>query len=338
MSTQLRIATFNLENLDDTDGGSRWDPSLDERIEVLKPQLERIRADVLCLQEVHAQEPHGTPRELLALQRLLQGTRYEHYHIETTKSSDGDPYNERNLVVVSRFPIESVAQYRQNLEPNAPVPEYRKVTADPPETAEPIRWERPILHAELDIGDGQTIHVVNVHLKSKIPTDVNGQRDDEDRFLWHSIPGWAEGYFVSSIKRVGQALETRQLVDGIFDEAEQTDKDAFVAVCGDFNADIDSVPVNAIRGPVEETNNPELGSRIMVPCETTVPEPSRYTLLHLGQQEMIDHILVSRPLLAFYRGTEIHNEILPDESGAFRSDKLFPESDHAPVVAEFELP
>jgi hypothetical protein len=152
------------------------------------------------------------------------------------------------------------------------------------------------------------------------------------------VPGWAEGYFISSMKRVGQALETRQLVDGLFDRAEATGEDPYVAVCGDFNAPIDSVPVMAIRGPIEETNNPELSSRVMVPCEMTVPEPSRYTLFHHGEGEMIDHILVSRPLLEFYRGTEIHNEILPDESAAFRFDTLFPESDHAPVVAEFELP
>lgn len=53
---------------------------------------------------------------------------------------------------------------------------------------------------------------------------------------------------------------------------------------------------------------------------------------------MIDHLLVSRPLLEFYKGSEIHNEILHDESIAFAMDVKYPESDHAPVIAEFELP
>lgn len=52
---------------------------------------------------------------------------------------------------------------------------------------------------------------------------------------------------------------------------------------------------------------------------------------------MIDHILVSRALLRHFRGAEIHNEALPDESGAFRTDVKYPESDHAPVVAELEM-
>jgi exonuclease III len=53
---------------------------------------------------------------------------------------------------------------------------------------------------------------------------------------------------------------------------------------------------------------------------------------------MIDHLLVSRSLVAHYRGAEIHNELLHDESVAFGTDVKFPESDHAPVIAEFEWP
>lgn len=338
--TRLRIVTFNLENLDDTGDRDSRNPTLAERIEVLRPQLNRIPGDVLCLQEVHAQEPTGSPpRELTALDELLEQTEYSEFHRATTMSGDGDPYDQRNLIVLSRFPLEGVHQCKQNLKPGAPQPEYRIVTADPPEeNPRRIRWERPILHAELDLEEGRTLHVINVHLKSKLPSKIRGQRDSDRYYVWLSASGWAEGYFLSSMKRVGQALETRQLIDQLFDEAQEADENAYIAVCGDFNADIDSVPVNAIRGPIEETNTPELGSRVMVPCEMTVPEPSRFLLLHLGESEMIDHVLVSRPLLEFYRDTEIHNEVLPDESAAFRFDTLFPESDHAPVVAEFELP
>jgi hypothetical protein len=52
---------------------------------------------------------------------------------------------------------------------------------------------------------------------------------------------------------------------------------------------------------------------------------------------MLDHLLVSRALLAWYRGSEIHNKACGDEVGApqvaARSDAL-----HAPVVAAFEKP
>ena len=49
-------------------------------------------------------------------------------------------------------------------------------------------------------------------------------------------------------------------------------------------------------------------------------------------------MLVTRNLLAHYRGSEIHNELLHDESASFATDRKLPESDHAPVAATFDLP
>jgi hypothetical protein len=72
----------------------------------------------------------------------------------------------------------------------------------------------------------------------------------------------------------------------------------------------------------------------MIPCENNIPDSAQYSLLHLGKGQMLEHVVVSRPLLRHFREAEIHNEVLPDESGAFRQDTKFPESGHAPVVAE----
>ena len=139
--------------------------------------------------------------------------------------------------------------------------------------------------------------------------------------------------FLSSMKRMSQALEVRRLVDQILD----ADPDARIVVAGDFNATPDEVPVLAIRGDVEDTGNGDLAGRVLVPIEHTIPEPARYTLFHQGRGQMLDHMLVTRNLLAHYRGSEIHNELLHDESAAFAVDRKYPESDHAPVVATFDF-
>lgn len=333
MPTRLRIATFNLENLDD---GPEVQPPLAERIAVLRPQLLRIDADVLCLQEVHGQEGGAAPpRTLAALDALLADTPYASFQRVTTltRSPPVQPYDKRNLVVLSRFPVNGAA--RQLMNDLAPPPAYRPITARPPAgDAREIGWERPIMYVELNVA-GRPLHVVNVHFKSKTPTPVAGQVDGQ---VWRSASGFAEGSFVSAMKRVGQALETRMLVDSLFDTAPPGGDGPWIVVCGDFNATADEVPVVALRGAVEDTGNAALGARVLVPCENTVPGDRRYSLIHHGRGEMIDHVLVSRALLAWYRGTEIHNEVLPDESGAFRTDTKFPESDHAPVVAEFVVP
>jgi endonuclease/exonuclease/phosphatase family metal-dependent hydrolase len=222
-------------------------------------------------------------------------------------------YDERNLVVATTFPILNVEQLRNDLvDPLS----YRRLTANPPDAgAVTISIERPILHVHLDLPNGTRLHVINVHLKSKIPTDIPGQKIDN--YTWRSADAWAEGSFLSSMKRMSQALEVRRLVDQILD----ADPNAQIVGAGDFNAAPDEVPVMAIRGDVENTGNADLVGRVLVPIEHTIPAPARYTLYHQGRGEMLDHMLISRNLLAHYRGSEIHNEILHDESAAFAIDR-----------------
>jgi endonuclease/exonuclease/phosphatase family metal-dependent hydrolase len=328
MATSLRVATFNLENLDDP--GPAGQPTLAERIAVTRPQLQRLAADVLCLQEVHAQEAGGI-RGFLALEALLVDTIYASFHrVSTTLVSGTSPLDQRNLLILSRFPISARRQIKHEITPQ---PAYRRVTASPPDVdAVEVTWERPILYARVDLPGGTALHVVNLHLKSKLPSNIPGQHPSE--FLWRSASGWAEGAFVSAIKRVGQALETRMLIDTLFD----ADADARIVIAGDFNADIDDVELEAIRGDVENHGNPALISRVMIPCERNIPAPSRFSLYHQGRPVMLDHILMSRALLPHWQGSAAHNELLHDESVAFALDTKFPESDHAPVVAEFVLP
>ncbi|WP_315097954.1 endonuclease/exonuclease/phosphatase family protein [uncultured Cellulomonas sp.] len=324
---EVRIATFNVENLDETAPGER--PSLAERVELMRPQIQRLRADIVCFQEVHGQERPGQPRALLALGELLHGTPLQGASMTSTRPQSDAVYDVRNLVVVTHLPVTRAEQLRNDLV--APV-SYRRLTAVPPDAvAVEIGVERPILHVEITLPDGTTLHVVDVHWKSKIPTDIPGQRVDS--FTWRTADGWAEGSFVSSMKRMAQALETRRLVDRILD----VDPGAQIVIAGDFNAAPDEVSVMAVRGEVENTGNPDLVARVLVPVEQSVPEQARFTLFHQGRGQMLDHMLISRNLLAHYRGSEIHNELLHDESAAFAVDRKYPESDHAPVVATFDF-
>jgi endonuclease/exonuclease/phosphatase family metal-dependent hydrolase len=323
----VRIATFNLENFDETPAGQR--PSLAERIALMRPQIVRLRADIACFQEVNGQERPGQPRALLALAELLAGTNLQGADVISTKPAGDAVYDERNLVVATHLPVIAHRQLRNDL---ISEPLYTRLTVVPPDTtAVPVAAERPILHVQIDLGAAGVLHVINVHLKSKLPTDIPGQKIGQ--FTWRTADAWAEGSFLSSMKRMSQAVEVRRLVDQILDG----DPSAQVVVAGDFNATPDEVSVLAIRGNVEDTGNPDLAGRVLVPIENTIPEPARYTLYHQGKGQMLDHMLVTRNLLAAYRGSEIHNEILHDESVAFATDRQYPESDHAPVVATFEL-
>jgi exonuclease III len=100
----MRIASFNLENLDLV---SRSGITIEERAEILRPQLERLRADILCLQEVNGQrvgdEERRSPH---ALNTLLKHTPYETFHRASTSGPGGSGLADvHNLVILSRQPI-----------------------------------------------------------------------------------------------------------------------------------------------------------------------------------------------------------------------------------------
>jgi endonuclease/exonuclease/phosphatase family metal-dependent hydrolase len=325
----LRIATFTVENL-----GKPVIPgaSLEERIWLLRPQLLRLRGDVLCLQEVDSERPRGGgERRLAALDALLTDTPYAGFHrISTVSRSKGKYRDKHNLVILSRFPIASQRQIFHDLV--AP-PLHRSLGADPEAASEPvsIEWDRPILHAQLGLNNGVKLHVVNVHLRAPRASFIPGEKQSQ---IWRSMSGWAEGFFLAAVKRAGQALEVRLLVDSLLD----ADADALIVVCGDFNADVHEVPVRTIRGDEEDAGNPHLAARTLVPVERTLADSRRFSVVHHGRPQMLDHLLVSRPLLAWYRGVEIHNEALGDELVTSHAVRGSPESFHAPVVAEFGAP
>jgi len=323
----VRIATLNLENLDDR---GEAEAVFAERVKVLRPQLLRLEADILCLQEVNGQKDGTGKRALRALDRLCEGTPYAGFHrANTVQEATGSPADAQNLVILSRWPIRRFEQIAQTLVEG---PRYRSVTAEPAESeARQIGWDRPVLHAEIAFEDGRVLHVIDVHLRAPLAAPVAGQK--RGPFAWNTVGGWAEGFYIAVMKRAGQALETRLLVEQIF----KADEDALIVVCGDVNAGIHEVPTRILCGDVEDTGNGLLAARMLIPIERSIPDSQRFSVFHHGRKLMLDHILVSRPLLAGFRHIEIHNEALGDELVSYASVEHAVETYHAPVVAEFDL-
>ncbi|MEJ1996228.1 MAG: endonuclease/exonuclease/phosphatase family protein [Limibacillus sp.] len=324
---ELRLATFNLENLD---SGRGADPPLEARIGVLRPQLLRLEADLLCLQEVNAQRSgDGNDRSLAALDTLLEETPYAGYQRLSTLWPKGAPFDKHNLVILSRWPLGEVRQLRNDL---VPAPLYRPVTAQPAEReAKPIAWDRPLLSAPVTLPDGRRLHLINLHLRAPLAAAVEGQKSGP--FSWKSAGGWAEGFYLAALKRSGQALEARLLVEALLDR----EPEALVAVCGDLNAEEQEMPLRILRADIDDSGNGALAPRVLTPVERNLPDWRRYSVIHAGRKTMLDHILVSRALLSAFRDIELHNEALGDELAAYASLNHSPESFHAPLVARFSL-
>jgi len=321
---RIRLATFNIENLGYRDGAS---PAIETRRPTLQAQLARMDADILCLQEVNAQEGlDGGTREFRDLDAVLAGTAYAGFHRAYTQGKQRPgPIQIHNLVTLSRWPIRHSRQLWNDLvKPPAYGPQ-----GDAANT--PVSWDRPILLSEIDLGPSQPLHVINLHLRAPIATHIEGHKLAP--LVWKSVPRWAEGFFMTAMKRSGQAFEVRLAVDGLFD----ADAGALVAVAGDFNATAREVPVRIIRGDPEDTGNAQLADRALVPL-TEAAGDAAYTVIHGDRRVMLDHILVSRPLALSCRKITIDNAALLDETERASVAARRPGSYHAPVVAEFVLP
>ncbi|MCC0015163.1 MAG: endonuclease/exonuclease/phosphatase family protein [Rhodobiaceae bacterium] len=325
--TFMRIASFNLENL----GDAGTDSAPEEiRLKVLRPQLERLDADIVCLQEVNGDKVRGQAnREFLLLERLLEGTPYAGFNrVHSIDPLAGKPSDHHNLMVLSRWPVGSARQVWHDYVP-APIhtPSLARAAERLPA---PVTWDRPLQHCVIGVDD-KRLHVINLHLRAPRAAFVAGGKIG--RVAWTTVADWAEGFYVAMLKRDGQALEARLVIEEIFD----AEPDALVMVCGDFNAEMREGPLRILMAQSDDTHNGELAGRSLVSLERAVAPAQRYSLIHHGERVMIDHMLVSRPLLARFRHFEIHNEQLGDDLFAHAAVRRDPDSYHAPVVAQFDL-
>jgi endonuclease/exonuclease/phosphatase family metal-dependent hydrolase len=324
----MRIATFNLESLD-LPPKARM--PIERRAAVLRPALERLEADVLCLQEVNGQHVAGQrERALTALDQLLHGTIYADYHRTVTAGPSGQGVGDvHNLVTLSHLPLISNREVRHELVLPA---RYFIRTAEAATLGyEPVSFDRSVLVTDFDIGYGRYLTIVNLHLRAPLASAIAGQKISP--FVWKSVGGWAEGYFLSSVRRTAQALEVRLLVDQLLAE----DADRLIAIAGDFNAEDHDTPLKIAVGAEEDTGNGDLSAQSLIVLDRAIAADRRWSVLHHGRPQMLDHILASRSLYAKFRSIDVHNEALGDEAIGYAKVSRPPGSYHAALVAEFSL-
>jgi endonuclease/exonuclease/phosphatase family metal-dependent hydrolase len=314
------VATFNVENLGRETGD---EAALPARLAALRPVLARLRADVLCLQEVNAPRTgRKGARAFRSLDRLLEGTDYARFHrISSRRPGSDEPADVHNLVILSRFPVEASGQLHHDL-----VPAWDWL---PPGEAAPVRalFDRPILHARLR-GPAGPLHVLNLHLRAPRAAHLPA---DKAQGRWTSSAGWAKGFFLAAQLRQAQALEARLFIEGIFD----SEPEARLLVCGDLNADSFETPTRLLCGAPEDGapgGDRAFAGRWLERLDARVEAGSRHSVIHDGRRVLLDHLLASPALARACAGVEILNEGLADEA---RAQAAVAGSLHAPAVARF---
>ena len=317
MNKTWRLATFNIESLDERAGAPE---AFSARVEALRPRLLELDADVLCLQEVDAQGHGGRrARRFTALEHLLAGTPYAAFHMRhSVNPLSAMPADVHNLVTLSRWPVAHHRQYFHDIVPVARVPLTGGAQAE-------VRFDRPATLTSIDAPCGP-LHVFNVHLRAPRAAPVGGKGKGGH---WESTAAWAEGFHLAALKRQAQALEVRLAADALFDAGAQ----ARIAVCGDFNAGSFETPWRILRGARDEGPEPEFAARELVPLELKLAADARYSVIHDGRRVLLDHILASPKLAAACRDVQIFNAGLADEA---HTEGPVDGSLHAAMAAQFD--
>jgi len=306
---ELRLATFNLENLGIREGEETPEARarLTPHVQVLRDVLVRLDADAVAVQELV--DPG-------LVEPLIQGLGYPHVALSSPRSSP------LMVGVFSRFPLREVHGVATSVD--------LALTDEKTGMAVQVRgpFSRPALQLIWE-APGLETHLIVVHWKSKIPSPTP-QRSSTPGNRWPSLGAAAAGRFLTEVKRLAQAVEIRKTIDGLFER----DPRARVAVLGDFNDTLSSEGLRIVLGDAAGCDSPGLAKFELVACELAIPQDLRFTQIYRGEREMIDHILISRGLLPHFAGARALNETLQDADLAAGSG-VSVGSDHAPLVATF---
>lgn len=292
----VSLATFNVKDL--------FEPAVPGKIENLARIFATLSADVLALQEIAS-------ASLLdqVCAAMPGGDPYPHKVIGTA--------DRRGIAcaLLSRFPlIRSGVHTRSSL----PFPVLTAGDPEPYGTRIPLRRGFVFARVASPLGP---IEVLVAHLKSARPvflTTAEGEpalaTTDAER---------ADGLLRTLVWRGAEARFLRACIDDLFAKEPH----ALVAAMGDFNDLPQSVPLRIIAG---------FGATALVDPSTRVHADHRFSVLHRGTPEQIDHILLSGNLAAKVQDCCFLNRELRDHSSLLGEFVPTPDSDHAPFTVRLE--
>jgi len=331
----LRIATLNCLNL--ALPGRRFYPGAepygpDEYIaktQWLASMFDRLAADVVLVQEIfHEQALSDVARQ------TARGARAWSLAVPFADQINDKP----------RLGLAWRDALHPQLDSIVDLPRGQSVTV--PDKGEHAQFSRPLLRARLDLPDvagGTALTLLNVHLKSRRPEYLEGEDRNDPRLE-------ARAQLRSLVMRGAEAAALRTIVI----EATRGARTPLI-VAGDFNDDLRSVTTQMVADTSwKPDDRPQRNHMLFDALDVERRRwPGRgrdvaYTILHGGEPERIDQVLVSEAFVSpskhaigHVAGAAILNDHLAerrrargDARGASAPDLGRIYSDHAAVLVD----
>lgn len=348
MATKFSVMTWNVENLfppghQTSPGKFVTKADYQAKLRYLAKRILELKPDVLGLQELGSRSNQDS-QSLDDLQSILGGK----YPFKALASkTDG-----RGIRVgfLSKLKIHTVEEIV-----NFPAGEFEKVSDWAGKS--PIKkMGRAALQIEVEPTAGIRVHVIALHLKSKLvnyPKAGGGTsftpKDENQR---------ATGSGLGLLRRTAEAITVRFHLNQLMKTASN------VIVLGDFNDEPQAATSQIFLGPVDadittdnKTDKFSLYNLVDSISRKGGPEndkkflkaKERFSRVGQGRNELLDHILVSKSLLG--ESKDLKKDIWKVKKVRILTDSIVNESvgpdpearigrdhpDHAPVFARFAL-
>jgi endonuclease/exonuclease/phosphatase family metal-dependent hydrolase len=288
------LATFNVKDL--------FDPAFTAKLDEIAGHVARADADVVAFQEIGSEEAFSS-----VLARVPRGDEYK-----TRIIGPPDRRGIRNALITRAKVLHEYVHTAREVE----FPVF--VQGDPAPFPGRIPLRRGVVQAQVDAPGIGPIDIFVAHFKSKRATRLllpDGTEVEPSSHTDH-----AEAEIRSLMSRAAEALFLRRLVD------ETELKNPRIAVLGDLNDTIESVPVRIVKGR---------GDGRLHSASSIIVREERFSVIHNTWREQIDHILVSQVLRDALASAAFMNAGLKDGGPHIENPPPTVESDHALFLARF---
>lgn len=304
------ITTWNLENFFRPGGayGPRTQDIYEKKLTYLADRIGALAPDVMAVQEV------GDPNALTDLAGRLP----EIWHTALSTRPD-----RRGIRVgfLSRTPVITIGEVTALPAPLLPV----QVGDAPTDTD--ASMGRGALHVRTAVG-GLELDLVTAHLKSKLLTYPGGRfkpRNEDERARYGAY---------ALYRRTMEAATLRIYANGILEGGAPN-----LVVLGDMNDTELAATTQILYGPdgsqlgTPGFDRPDAGDATRLwNIAPRIPDGHRFSRLHGGNRELIDHILLSHSLVQDLAGADAYTPDITTigNTPSSRRDATVP--DHAPVT------
>jgi len=314
----FKVMTWNVENLfrPGAPSGPRTQAIYDEKLDGLAAVINAEAPHALGLQEI------GDPDALDDLEQRLNGT----WHRRVSQHEDGRDIRVAWLTPLDITDSEEIFAFPQPLQPVQ--------SDDIGGTQLSMGRGAVAITAMTDLG--QPVRLLTAHLKSKLLTFPGG------RFQPHDESERARFAAYALYRRAAEAASLRTWATTTM--AAQTEP---VVLCGDLNDTVQAATTQLLLGPPGSEIDtrgfkiPDQGdAQRLWNLAPLMPSGRNYSRINQGRPELIDHILVSELLV---KSVDVNSvgavvttplpSITPEPTARLNE----PSSDHAPVIASFEV-